>query len=110
MMAGAVVLEALALELVLKARLLRAGTRTPKWHSHSDLFALLPAAEQHDSEQIYQTSRQAAMRATLAEALDSSTKAFERWRYHNEQPAGTSIGEMQRAFNALIAPLGAPPS
>jgi hypothetical protein len=66
---------------------------------------LLPAAEQHDAEQIYQTSRPAAMRATLAEALDSSTKAFERWRYHHEQPAATSLGEMQRAFSSLAAPL-----
>ena len=44
-LAGATILEALALELVLKARMLRAGVNPPRWHSHSDLFALLPAAE-----------------------------------------------------------------
>jgi hypothetical protein len=109
MVPGAKVLEALALELVLKARLLRAGIRPPKWHSHSDLFALLPAAEQQGAERIYQTGRQPAMRATLAEVLDISAKAFERWRYHQEQPAQPSIGEMQHAFNALIAPLGLTP-
>jgi hypothetical protein len=66
---------------------------------------LLPAAEQQDAEQIYQTDRQPAMRATLAEVLDLSAKAFERWRHHNEQPAEPSLGEMQRAFSALVAPL-----
>jgi hypothetical protein len=105
MMAGATILEALALELVLKARLLGAGTRPPKWHSHSDLFALLPAAEQQDAEQIYQTDRQPAMRTTLAEVLDLSAKAFERWRHHNEQLTEPSLGEMQRAFSSLVAPL-----
>jgi hypothetical protein len=105
MMAGATVLEALALELVLKARLLRAGTKPPKWHSHPDLFALLPAAEQQDAEQIYQADRHPAMRATLAEVLDFSAKAFEKWRYHHEQLADASLAEMQRAFNALAAPL-----
>jgi hypothetical protein len=105
MMAGATVLEALALELVLKARLLRAGTRPRKWHSHSDLFALLPAAEQQNAEQIYQTNRHPTMRATLAEVLDHTAKAFERWRYHYEQPAEPSLGEMQRAFSSIAAPL-----
>jgi HEPN domain-containing protein len=105
MIAGATVLEALALELVLKARLIRAGTRPPKWHSHSDLFALLPAAEQLDAEQIYQANRHPTMRATLAEVLDHTAKAFERWRYHHEQPAEPSLGEMQRAFGSLAAPL-----
>jgi hypothetical protein len=105
MMAGASVLEALALELVLKARLLRAGTRPPKWHSHSDLFALLPGVEQQNAEQIYQTNRHPTMRSTLAEVLELTAKAFERWRYHQEQPAEPSLGEMQRAFSSLAAPL-----
>jgi hypothetical protein len=98
-------LEALALELLLKAKLLRAGTRPPKWHNHSDLFALLPAAEQQDAEQVYQANRDPTTRATLAEVLDLSAKAFERWRYHHEQPAAPSLGEMQRAFSSLVASL-----
>jgi hypothetical protein len=104
-MAGATVLEALALELVLKARLLRAGVKPPKWHSHSDLFALLPAAEQQDADQNYQANRLTAMRATLTAVLDFSANAFERWRHHNEQPTGASLDEMQLAFNALVARL-----
>jgi hypothetical protein len=44
MLGGVTVLEALGLELVLKARLLQSGITPPKWHSHSDLFALLPEA------------------------------------------------------------------
>ena len=105
MLGGVTVLEALALELVLKARLLQSGINPPKWHSHSDLFALLPEAEQQVAGQIYQANRHSAMRETLAEVLDFSTNAYERWRYHNEQPAEGSAGEMQRAFDALVAPL-----
>lgn len=103
MMAGATVLEALSLELVLKARLLRAGIAPPKWHSHSDLFSLLPAAEQQDAEQIYQAGHPASP-ATLAAVLDLTARAFERWRHHNEQSADANVGEMQRAFDALVAP------
>ena len=98
-------MEALALELVLKARLLQSGIEPPKWHSHSDLFALLPDAEQHVAGQTYQANRHSAMRETLAEVLNFSAKAYERWRYHNEQPAEASLGEMQRAFDVLVAPL-----
>jgi hypothetical protein len=104
-MAGATILEALALEIVLKARLLRAGVKPPKWHSHSDLFALLPAVEQQDADQNYQANRPASMRATLTAVLDFSANAFERWRHHNEPPTGASLDEMQLAFNALVAPL-----
>ncbi len=105
MLGGVTVLEALALELVLKARLLQSGINPPKWHSHSDLFALLPEAEQQVAGQIYQAHRHSAMRETLAEVLNFSAKAYERWRYHNEQPAEACLGEMQRAFEALVAPL-----
>ena len=103
--AGVTVLEALALELVLKARLLQSGIKPPKWHSHSDLFALLPDAEQQVAGQIYQANRHSAMRETLAEVLNFSAEAFERWRYHNEQPAEASLREMQRAFDVLVTPL-----
>jgi hypothetical protein len=47
------------------------------------------------------------MRATLAEVLDLTAKAFERWRYHHEQRGEPSLGEMQRAFSSLAAPLNA---
>jgi HEPN domain-containing protein len=103
--AGVTVLEALALELALKARLLQSGIKPPKWHSHSDLFALLPHAEQQVAGQIYQANRLSAMPETLAEVLNFTAKAYERWRYHNEQPAEASLGEMQRAFDALVVPL-----
>jgi hypothetical protein len=42
--------------------------------------------------------------AALARVLDLTANAFERWRYHNEQSADANVGEMQRAFNALVAP------
>jgi hypothetical protein len=103
MMVGATVLEALALELVLKARLLRAGITPAKWHSHSDLFSLLPAAEQQDAELIYQAGHPVSP-PTLAGILDVTAKAFERWRYHAEQSSDANVDEMQRAFDALVAP------
>lgn len=105
MLGGVTVLEALALELVLKARLLQSGINPPKWHSHSDLFALLPEAEQQVAGQIYQANRHSAMRETLAEVLNFTAKAYERWRYHHEQPAEASLGEVRRAFDALVASL-----
>ena len=104
-MGGVTALEALALELVLKARLLQSGTKPPKWRSHSDLFALLPDAEQQIAGRTYQANRDSEMRETLAEVLNFSAEAFERWRHHNEQPAEASLGEMQRAFDVLVAPL-----
>jgi hypothetical protein len=73
------VLEALALELILKVRLNKAGIRIPKTHNHTALFEGLPALERQQAGQRYQTSRHAAMRPTIA-----------------------SMGEMQRAFNALL--------
>ena len=92
MLGGVTVLEALALELVLKARLLQSVITPPKWHSHSDLFALLPEAEQQVAGRIYQANRHSAMRETLAEVLNFSTNAYERWRYHHEKPGGGELG------------------
>jgi hypothetical protein len=105
---GATTLEALAIELVLKARLHQAGIAFPKTHNHADLFAALPLAARQAADQNYQAKRHPAMRATLAEVLNFSANAFEKWRYLHEQPfVEASMGEMQRAFAALIAPLGA---
>jgi hypothetical protein len=101
---GAVVLESLALELVLKVRLYRAGIwgRKTKTHKHRDLFALLPATDKCDTEQRYQAYRHPAMRATLEEVLNFSSDIFETWRYpHEHSHVVVSTGEMQRAFRAL---------
>jgi hypothetical protein len=107
--AGAVVLEALAIELVLKARLKRSEIdfqgplKGIKRHDHAKLFALLPDIEKQQADQRYRSLRHPAIRATLAEALDFSAKVFTEWRYMHEQPSGVqaSMGEMQRAFKAL---------
>src|SRR5262249_15383902 len=77
--AGAVVLEALAVELVLRARLQRAGisfAKLPDKHDHSALYALMPDLERQEADQRYQASRYRAMRATLAEALGFSALVF----------------------------------
>lgn len=100
--ASATVLEALALELVLKARLDRAGLAVQRTHNHAALFAKLPASDQQQAEQRYQASRHPAMRARLKEALAYSAQVFEQWRYLHEHPqVEASMGEMQRAFEAL---------
>ena len=97
------VLEALALELVLKVKLDQAGIKIPRTHDQAALFAKLPAPEQQQAGRRYQTSRHPAMRATIEEVLAFSADAFERWRYsHEHQQVEASMGEMQRAFNALV--------
>jgi hypothetical protein len=100
--ASMVVLEALAVELVLKVRLDRAGITVARTHNHAKLFAKLPAADKKDAEERYQTRRHPAMRATLAEVLAYSAPVFEMWRYSHEHPSvEASLGEMQHAFDAL---------
>ncbi len=103
--AGAVVLEALALEIALKARLLRSGISFAGLrdkHDHSALYALVPNIEKQEAEQRYQSTRHPAMRPTLAEALSFSAQVFKQWRYmHEHASVQTSMGEMQRAFVAL---------
>jgi hypothetical protein len=100
-MGSAIALEALAVELVLKARLVRGGVRPGNIHDHAKLFAELPTSEQEAARR-YQESRHPAMRATLKEALDYSSSAFQRWRYPHERPSvNASLGEMQHAFGAL---------
>jgi len=97
-----VVLEALAVELVLKVRLDWAGITVARTHNHANLFAKLPAADRKDAEERYQARRHPAMRTTLAEVLAYSAPVFEMWRYQHEHPSvEASLGEMQRAFDAL---------
>jgi len=99
---SATVLEALALELILKARLNLAGLAVKRTHNHATLFAKLPSSEREQARQLYQASRHPAMRATLEEALAYSGQVFEQWRYLHEHPqVEASMGEMQRAFEAL---------
>jgi hypothetical protein len=96
------VLEALAVELVLKVRLSQAGIPIPKTHNHAKLFDHLPLSERKESGQRYRAIRHPTMRATIEEALAFSAAVFERWRYiHEHQSVEASMLEMQRAFNAL---------
>ena len=101
--AGVVVLEALALEIVLKARLLRAGITFPRTHDHSTLFGLLPDTEKQEAEQRYQSAGWPPLRATtLAEALSYSANVFVEWRFmHEHFSVQASTGEMRRAYTAL---------
>jgi hypothetical protein len=93
------VLEALALELALKARLRRLKIRVPNSHDHAKLYALLPEDERQKAEERWRCVRHPAMRATLAEALSFSADVFVKWRYMHEQGSvHASMGEMQRAF------------
>jgi hypothetical protein len=100
--ASAIVLQALALELVLKARLVAEGLAVETTHNHAKLFAKLPASVQQEAGQRYQASRHPAMRASLKEALAYSAPVFEQWRYlHEHRQVEASLGEMQHAFVAL---------
>jgi len=98
---SAVVLEALALELVLKVKLHHAGKRPPKMHNHADLFAKLAASERQQAGQRFQVGRQPDT-YTLEEVLANSAPAFERWRYaHEHQQLEASMSDMRQAFEAL---------
>jgi hypothetical protein len=63
---SATVLEAVAVELALKARLTRAGVKPPNIHNHLKLFALLPQADRDEVEKEYQGRRHPMMRKTFA--------------------------------------------
>jgi hypothetical protein len=99
---SAVVLEALALELILKVRLDQASKPVPKSHDHAVLYADLPAAEKEEAARRYRNSRDPPMPTTLAEVLTESAKAFEQWRYiHEQKQVGANPEDMRRAFEAL---------
>ncbi len=124
-LAGAVVLEALALELVLKVRVSRAGKPVPATHKHSDLFELLPAAERKDAERRYEERKPPlsliaivgtrpppppgtppyqlmSPPKTLNELLRVSDDLFVKWRYmYEERVAEAPLGQMSCAFAAL---------
>jgi HEPN domain len=99
---SATMLEALAVELALKARLISANIEPPREHDHLKLFEQLPSEIQEQAEREYQSRRHPAMRKTLAEALAFSAKVFVDWRYAYEHPSVVaSGGEMFHAFAAL---------
>jgi hypothetical protein len=100
---SATVLDALALEIVLKVRLARAGLPIPRTHSHTKLFATLPAPERQAAEERYKAGGHPFRSVTLEAALAGSNDVFETWRYLYEEPAGVSAstGEMRRAFQVL---------
>jgi hypothetical protein len=101
--AGAVVLDALALELILKARLLKAAIPLKYTHSHIDLFAKLPQSERTADEEEFRALLNIPMvRTTQTDVLAFSARAFKQWRYlHERHHVKASMGEMQRAFRAL---------
>jgi hypothetical protein len=97
------VLEAHALELALKVRIAQAKKQIPRTHNHTKLFELLSVPEREAADQRYRALRIPGMRPTLVEALAYSADVFDKWRYVHEQPRGVaaSMGEMQRAFEAI---------
>ncbi|HEY6323440.1 MAG TPA: hypothetical protein VJA16_18010 [Thermoanaerobaculia bacterium] len=128
-MASAVVLEALAIELLLKVRRERAGLPFIREHKHKVLFDSLPQSEQDDLRRCYETGSghrkvgrpqplpvgaiRPAMtvpklgKGTLVDSgLELSSKAFEQWRYAHEHHGGNDVvqadfGEMQFIFDLL---------
>jgi hypothetical protein len=80
---GAVVLQTLALELVLKVRLARSGIQ-PCWtHNHAVLFADLPPAEKAAAETRYQARRHPSMKQSLEDVLAASAPLFEHNAFAN---------------------------
>jgi hypothetical protein len=106
--ASAVVLEALAVEIALKARLKQAGQNVPDEHDHSKLFPLLPQKERADIQSRYEGRRSKGLMAdTVDEVFKVSGKTFVSWRYMYEQSDGVTarVGEMRCVFEALAETL-----
>jgi len=100
--AGAVVLQALALELILKVRLARCGKKPWSTHDHAALFAEIPEPERTAANGRYRSRRHPSMRETLQDAMAASAPLFEEWRYMHEHSQVTAPNtEMQCAFEAL---------
>jgi HEPN domain len=99
---SATILEALAVELALKASLIRAHVKPPDTHDHLKLLNKLPPDVRDQADKEYQSRRHPAMRKTLTEALAFSAEVFVKWRYAYEHPSvQASGGEMFHAFAAL---------
>jgi hypothetical protein len=96
------ILDALALELMLKARLYLADRPVKNTHDHGKLFADLPNNEKADLEKKYASQRHSSMASTLQEALSRSGAVFVEWRYMYEHPQVTAHNtEMEVAFDVL---------
>ena len=102
---SAVVLEALALEIALKARLKHAGQDVPDEHDHSKLFSQLPQNERTDIQSRYQGRRLNGLMAdTIEDVFSESGKTLTNWRYVYERSEGVTarVGAMRYAFEALV--------
>lgn len=100
---SATVLQALALELILKVRLAMAQIHVPATHKHAELFAILPEQDRERADQLYRNCLRPFTRAvTIEEALAFSSDVLTVWRYsHEYEIVEASLDEMQCAFNAL---------
>lgn len=100
--ASTTVLQALALELLLKALVHRAGVGVPPTHHLVELFQLLPQGQRDAADARYAARGALTERKTLAEVLAYCDDAFATWRYLHEKPSvECSMGEMMRAFAVL---------
>jgi hypothetical protein len=102
----AVMLLALSIELLLKARLHRGSVPYKQFrrqHNHKSLYMMLPAADQQVLSKAYiERKRLPFASATLEDALAWSGEHFVRWRYRHEwQAVSASPGEMLLAYRVL---------
>jgi capsular polysaccharide biosynthesis protein len=109
-MAASAVLQALAIEIVLKAIAQKVGKPVIKAHNHVKLFAALPTDIQAACRARYQARTEAAtvtdkasLLADLDRVLAVSATVFLDWRYLYEADAGLSYKnhEIWLAFEAL---------
>lgn len=105
--AGGTVLEALAIELVLKERMARAGKNAMKTHRHDQLFKRLSLSEQENLRGRYASAPSDHFSSTLDDALAQSSELFEVWRYAHESylrdrsPVHADIQEFLFVFDVL---------
>ncbi|HEY3798367.1 MAG TPA: hypothetical protein VGL58_08435 [Caulobacteraceae bacterium] len=104
--ASAFVLQAIALELGLKARLLKAGVSPGNVHHHRKLFDKLPESDRAVLIEAYNERWVANPVRPLPDALDMSANIFVQWRYRHEHFALTANGgEMRFAFEVVTKAL-----
>ena len=104
-----ITLRAFAVELFLKARLVRCSVSPPRSHDLSELFRMLPQNEKaildrlfdEEFERLFPGSARAGC-DSLDALLAESAKAFDEWRYaHEYRPTSAQPGALRIAFEIL---------
>lgn len=106
---GSVMLQAFALELIIKALRFKHGLPRKTGsagHSLHGLFVDLPQPIKDKAAATYAAN---VSTSTLDSLLRDYARAFEEWRYMFEyKPNGAALGDLQKAFDAICEEVDGP--